>query len=351
MWQARPEWRESLGARIPVYIGCAVVGDTMGALWLTPSEIIKQVLKAQRHLLLATPSACFCPTVPASAAPVSARMRSCGWRARGRRAGQEAEEALALLLRSCRRRGFGWLADLCGGEQRLQSGASASATQAVQSIYQKSGLNGFYSGLSGLLARDIPYRAMQLPLYEVARDAYTNMYCLGREMQPAEAMIVGAAVGMLAAGLTTPLDVVKSRMMVGTSAGTAIAGRASALPRRTHPAPASTLAPQQHTHNPGPARAHTTHTHPRIRDACLQRLLVPSSGRLLVHASAARARAITAKACGRASGGGGGGGDGGEGRGKKRRRSAHARARVGLSAQSCSARHGTCSCSKRYLYL
>ena len=31
--------------------------------------------------------------------------------------------------------------------------------------------------------------------------------------------MVGASVGMLAAGLTTPLDVVKSRMMVGTSTG------------------------------------------------------------------------------------------------------------------------------------
>ena len=89
----------------------------------------------------------------------------------------------------------------------------------MQSIYAKSGLKGFYSGMTGLLARDIPYRAMQLPLYEVARDAYAATYCHGRDIQPAEVMAVGAAVGMLAAGLTTPFDVVKSRMMVGTSTG------------------------------------------------------------------------------------------------------------------------------------
>jgi hypothetical protein len=35
-------------------------------------------------------------------------------------------------------------------------------------------------------------------------------------------MMVGASVGMLAAGLTTPLDVVKSRMMVGTAQGQAV---------------------------------------------------------------------------------------------------------------------------------
>lgn len=147
IFQARPEWQESLATRIPVYMACAVAGDTMGALWLTPSEIIKQ---------------------------------------------------------------------------RLQSGASASPMLAVQSILDRSGVKGFYSGMSGLLARDIPYRAMQLPLYEVARDAYADTYCRGRDIQPAEAMVVGAAVGMLAAGLTTPLDVVKSRMMVGTSAGKAV---------------------------------------------------------------------------------------------------------------------------------
>jgi hypothetical protein len=36
-------------------------------------------------------------------------------------------------------------------------------------------------------------------------------------------MMVGASVGMLAAGLTTPLDVVKSRMMVGAAAGQPVA--------------------------------------------------------------------------------------------------------------------------------
>ena len=48
---------------------------------------------------------------------------------------------------------------------------------AVRSIMAESGPRGFYSGFSGLIARDLPYRAMQLPLYEVCRDAYTLKYC------------------------------------------------------------------------------------------------------------------------------------------------------------------------------
>jgi len=67
--------------------------------------------------------------------------------------------------------------------------------------------------------------APQLPLYEVAREAYTARYCepLGRGVLPHEAMLVGATVGMAAAAVTTPLDVVKSRMMVG-AAGSAGVG-------------------------------------------------------------------------------------------------------------------------------
>ena len=212
MRQARPEWRDSLGTKIPVYVGCAVVGDTMGALWLTPSEILKQVCR------------CRCLPKPADKAGVGRPQASVVVCARADVAGMPA----AVLSCACFDDEHSF-ADGRGGEQRMQSGASASAKHAIESIYQTSGLKGFYSGLSGLLARDIPYRAMQLPLYEVARDAYASKYCTEREIRPVEAMFVGAAVGMMAAGLTTPFDVVKSRMMVGTSAGLVQAHRGGAL--------------------------------------------------------------------------------------------------------------------------
>mmetsp|Transcript_32866 Transcript_32866/g.52924 ORF Transcript_32866/g.52924 Transcript_32866/m.52924 type:complete len:377 (+) Transcript_32866:119-1249(+) len=145
----RPEMQESLSTKVPVYITCACAGDTIGAVWLTPSEIVKQ---------------------------------------------------------------------------RLQSGAATSASSAIKSIYAEHGARGFYAGFSGLLARDLPYRAMQLPLYEICRDAYSDKYCtpFDRGIFPHEAMMVGACVGMLSAGITTPLDVVKSRMMVGDSKGLSV---------------------------------------------------------------------------------------------------------------------------------
>ena len=55
-------------------------------------------------------------------------------------------------------------------------------------------------------AGDLPYRAMQLPLYEVAREEYVKRFCAPRaagmrDMLPHETMLVGACVGMLAAGV------------------------------------------------------------------------------------------------------------------------------------------------------
>jgi hypothetical protein len=55
-------------------------------------------------------------------------------------------------------------------------------------------------------AGDLPYRAMQLPLYEVAREEYVKRFCAPRaagmrDILPHETMLVGACVGMLAAGV------------------------------------------------------------------------------------------------------------------------------------------------------
>jgi solute carrier family 25 S-adenosylmethionine transporter 26 len=41
-----PSLNESFKTKIPVFVGCACVGDTIGAIWLTPSEIIKQKLQS-----------------------------------------------------------------------------------------------------------------------------------------------------------------------------------------------------------------------------------------------------------------------------------------------------------------
>tara|TARA_B000000477_G_scaffold107420_1_gene99072 strand:- start:2913 stop:3746 length:834 start_codon:yes stop_codon:yes gene_type:complete len=92
-------------------------------------------------------------------------------------------------------------------KQLIQSGKITNPS--IKIIYYK---NLFYSNYFTLLYRDIPFRAIQLPLYEILRDFYISKYY---NIYPHETMILGASVGMIAAAITTPFDIIKSRKMVG----------------------------------------------------------------------------------------------------------------------------------------
>lgn len=89
-------------------------------------------------------------------------------------------------------------------KQNVQVGRYKSVVQAVRHISYNCGIAGFYKGYSGLLARDIPFRAIQLPLYDKLKSYDHN---------PA---LTGAAAGMTAAAITTPIDVIKTHMMCNT---------------------------------------------------------------------------------------------------------------------------------------
>ena len=67
------------------------------------------------------------------------------------------------------------------------------------------------------MARDVPFRAIQLPLYEALKQAYATRFCDGRgdQISPPSAALLGACAGMTAAAATTPVDVVKTQMMCG----------------------------------------------------------------------------------------------------------------------------------------
>ncbi|EGB07468.1 hypothetical protein AURANDRAFT_13949, partial [Aureococcus anophagefferens] len=86
-------------------------------------------------------------------------------------------------------------------KQRLQTGVHGALGAAVAATWRTGGLLGFYSGLRGQLLRDIPFRCIQMTLYESLR---------GR----GSAGVVGAAVGTATALITTPMDLVKTRVMV-----------------------------------------------------------------------------------------------------------------------------------------
>lgn len=77
----------------------------------------------------------------------------------------------------------------------------------------------FYRGGAVTVVRDIPFTIVQFSLWEYLKAAYsTRQHVLfGRQealVTPTESAIFGSVAGAVAAGLTTPLDVLKTNMML-----------------------------------------------------------------------------------------------------------------------------------------
>ena len=126
---------------------------------------------------------------------------------------------------------------LCPSEvlkQQVQGGVYRDMGAAVQGIWRESGMKGFYRGYSAQIARDVPFRVVQLVAYEFAKKMYIS---LRENWEPSpsnslaawEGAVVGAVAGSFSAAVTTPLDVLKTRMMTGSALGAASVFEAAQL--------------------------------------------------------------------------------------------------------------------------
>lgn len=116
-------------------------------------------------------------------------------------------------------------AGICGGatsslirvptevvKQRMQTGQFGSALAAFRQIVAKEGIRGLYAGFGSFLLRDLPFDAFQFCLYEQLKIGYGKK--LGREVNDPEAAFIGAISGAVTGAFTTPLDVIKTRLMI-----------------------------------------------------------------------------------------------------------------------------------------
>ncbi|KAM3712158.1 hypothetical protein ACJW31_01G160800 [Castanea mollissima] len=101
-------------------------------------------------------------------------------------------------------------------KQRLQTGQFASAPDAVRLIVAKEGFKGLYVGYGSFLLRDLPFDAIQFCIYEQIRIGYR--LAARRDLNDPENAIIGAFAGAITGAITTPLDVIKTRLMVQGSA-------------------------------------------------------------------------------------------------------------------------------------
>ncbi|XP_073274906.1 uncharacterized protein [Primulina huaijiensis] len=96
-------------------------------------------------------------------------------------------------------------------KQRLQAGLFENVGEAIVGTLQQDGLKGFFRGTGATLFREVPFYVAGMGLYAESKKAVQKL--LERELEPWETIAVGALSGGLAAVVTTPFDVMKTRMM------------------------------------------------------------------------------------------------------------------------------------------
>ena len=109
-------------------------------------------------------------------------------------------------------------------KQRAQT-SQATSYSILRNVLARQGVRGLYRGFGGTLAREIPFVAIQFPLWEYLKRAAVrergasqphmmDLHSPAPRATPAEAALCGALAGAVAAGLTTPMDVIKTRLML-----------------------------------------------------------------------------------------------------------------------------------------
>ncbi|KAM3569913.1 hypothetical protein VYU27_008004 [Nannochloropsis oceanica] len=139
------------------------------------------------------------------------------------RLGSDATSLVAAVLSDIT--GSIWLSPSEIVKQQMQSAAVGDKTtvfSAFANAWNAGGITAFYQGYGGLLLRDIPFRALQLPMYERVKvwlddhlltDA-TVARLPGSDRNAWREGLAGVISGSVSSAITTPFDVIKTRLQV-----------------------------------------------------------------------------------------------------------------------------------------
>ncbi|KAJ7547195.1 hypothetical protein O6H91_08G074000 [Diphasiastrum complanatum] len=114
-------------------------------------------------------------------------------------------------------------------KQRVQAGLHRNVFHATQSVWKEGGLRGFYCGYSSMVLRDIPYSVLQFTTFEFLKRRFRHTQQVyqdqesGKIIKTQKILVsdiwMGAVAGAVASILTTPLDVIKTRLMTQQISG------------------------------------------------------------------------------------------------------------------------------------
>lgn len=117
-----------------------------------------------------------------------------------------------------------WLTPSEVVKSKTQAGIYPTPAATIRSLAATGPLS-FYQGYIAAVARDVPFRAIQMLLYDQCRRIYVRYFKSRHnsiststtsgiaELTPLENLVVGAIAGTITAVVTTPLDVIRTRMM------------------------------------------------------------------------------------------------------------------------------------------
>ena len=96
--------------------------------------------------------------------------------------------------------------------------ASESLGSIISSIWSKDGWRGFFAGYGATLLRDVPYTMLELGVYENLK-VFLKGKATTTELSQREELFAAGVTGAIAASLTTPLDLVKTKLMMQSTSG------------------------------------------------------------------------------------------------------------------------------------
>lgn len=98
-------------------------------------------------------------------------------------------------------------------KQRRQT-TNTSSLKIFKYAYKTEGISGLYRGFGTTVLREIPFAFVQFPVFEYLKVLWSRTIRDGKSISSWEVSLCGAAAGGIAASVTTPLDVIKTRIML-----------------------------------------------------------------------------------------------------------------------------------------
>ncbi|CCK69973.1 citrin KNAG_0D02230 [Huiozyma naganishii CBS 8797] len=106
---------------------------------------------------------------------------------------------------------------------QVKSESVANASLTASQIIKSLGIKGLYKGVTACLMRDVPFSAIYFPTYAHLKKDIFNFDPKDKtkrnRLKTWELLVAGALAGMPAAFLTTPFDVIKTRLQVDPRKG------------------------------------------------------------------------------------------------------------------------------------